>query len=60
MAACIIDWIGSMVIASYGSTYTGGSTDIHVSYLAGAKEEEILEITGQSMKMGGTLAFGVS
>lgn len=46
-----------MVIASYGSTYTGVSTDIHVSYLAGAKEGEVLEITGRSMKMGGTLAF---
>lgn len=46
-----------MVIASYGSTYTGVSTDIHISYLAGAKEGEVLEITARSMKMGGTLAF---
>lgn len=57
MTACIIDWVAGMVIASYGSTYTGMSTDIHVSYLAGAKEGEILEITGRSMKMGGTFAF---
>lgn len=57
MTACLIDWIAGMVIASYGSTYTGVSTDIHVSYLAGAREGEVLEITGRSMKMGGTLAF---
>lgn len=57
MTACIIDWIAGMVIASYGSTYTGVSTDIHVSYLAGANEGEILEITGRSMKMGKALAF---
>ncbi|RAO66549.1 uncharacterized protein BHQ10_002561 [Talaromyces amestolkiae] len=57
MTACLIDWIAGMVIASYGSTYTGVSTDIHVSYLTGAKEGEVLEITGRSMKMGGTLAF---
>lgn len=57
MTACIIDWIAGMVIASYGSTYTGVSTDIHVSYLAGANEGEILEIIGRSMKMGRTLAF---
>ena len=31
MAACIIGWIAGMVIASYGSTYTGVSTDIPVS-----------------------------
>lgn len=57
MTACLIDWIAGMAIASYGSTYTGVSTDIHVSYLAGAREGEVLEITGRSMKMGGTLAF---
>jgi acyl-coenzyme A thioesterase 13 len=57
MTACIIDWIAGMVIASYGLTGTGVSTDIHISYLAGAKEGEVLEISGRSMKMGGTLAF---
>lgn len=33
------------------------STDLHISYLAGAKEEEAKEITARSMKMSGTLAF---
>ncbi|KAE8369689.1 HotDog domain-containing protein [Aspergillus caelatus] len=57
LTACIVDWAAGMAIASQGSSYTGVSTDLHVSYLSSAKEEEVLEITGRAMKVGGTLAY---
>ncbi|GMG29176.1 phenylacetic acid degradation-related protein [Aspergillus oryzae] len=57
LTACLVDWAAGMAIASQGATYTGVSTDLHVSYLSSAKEEEILEITGRAMKVGGTLAY---
>ncbi|KAL4867455.1 hypothetical protein BDV12DRAFT_198149 [Aspergillus spectabilis] len=46
-----------MAIASYGGTYTGVSTDIHISYLSSAREGEVLEVEGKVVRMGGTLAF---
>jgi Thioesterase superfamily len=57
LSANLVDWLAGLVIATYGSSYTGVSTDIHVSYLASATEGEILEITGKSLKKGATLAF---
>ncbi|KAL3481038.1 HotDog domain-containing protein [Aspergillus californicus] len=57
LTACLVDWAAGMAIASYGGSYTGVSTDIHVSYLAAAKDGEVLEIEGKVAKMGGTLAY---
>ncbi|RAL08466.1 PaaI family thioesterase [Aspergillus homomorphus CBS 101889] len=57
MSACIVDWAAGMVIATYGGSYTGVSTDLHVSYVASAREGDTLEITGRAMKVGGTMAF---
>ncbi|PYI17328.1 acyl-coenzyme A thioesteras-like protein 13 [Aspergillus violaceofuscus CBS 115571] len=57
MSACLVDWAAGMVIATYGGSYTGVSTDLHVSYVASAKEGEVLEVTGRAMKVGGTMAY---
>ncbi|KAG0127445.1 thioesterase family protein [Tuber indicum] len=54
---CIIDWMGSMVIASHGRQKTGVSTDIHASFVGFAAEGEELVIEGKSEKIGRSLAF---
>lgn len=57
VSACLVDWAGSMVVASYGREKTGLSTDLHVTFIAGAKLGDLLEIEGKASKVGGTLAF---
>ncbi|KAL4886142.1 thioesterase family protein [Aspergillus karnatakaensis] len=57
LTACLVDWAAGMAIASYGGTYTGISTDIHISYQSSAKEGDVLQVEGRVTKMGGTLAF---
>ncbi|KNG90828.1 hypothetical protein ANOM_000955 [Aspergillus nomiae NRRL 13137] len=57
LSACVVDWAAGMAIASHGASYTGVSTDLHVSYLSSATQGEVLEITGRALKVGGTLAF---
>ncbi|KAI9762558.1 MAG: hypothetical protein M4579_000361 [Chaenotheca gracillima] len=57
VSACLIDWIGSLAIASRGREKTGLSTDIHISYVGGAAEGEMLEIEGRTSKVGANLAF---
>ena len=57
VSACIVDWAGGLAIASTGLDKTGVSTDIHTSFLSGAKEGDVLEIFAQASKVGGTLAF---
>lgn len=57
VSACLVDWAGSMAVASHGRDKTGVSTDIHVSYVAGAKEGDWLHVEGEAIKVGGTLAF---
>ncbi|PYH43089.1 PaaI family thioesterase [Aspergillus saccharolyticus JOP 1030-1] len=57
MTACLVDWAAGMVIATYGGSYTGVSTDLHVSYVASAREGDVLEVTGRATKVGGTMAF---
>ena len=57
MSACLIDWAGGMVIAATGLEKSGVSTDIHTSYVSGAKEGDILEIYARASKVGDTLAF---
>ncbi|KAI9836866.1 MAG: hypothetical protein M1819_001031 [Sarea resinae] len=57
ISACLVDWAGSMAIASYGRDKTGLSTDIHIQYVSGAKEGDWLEVEGRASKVGGTIAF---
>ncbi|KAL1922239.1 uncharacterized protein VTP21DRAFT_9778 [Calcarisporiella thermophila] len=57
LIATIIDVGGSLAISSKGYYTTGVSTDLNVSYIAGAKEGEELNILGKVDKMGKTLAF---
>ncbi|KAI9926644.1 hypothetical protein ASPWEDRAFT_177346 [Aspergillus wentii DTO 134E9] len=47
----------SPALASHGRDSTGLSTDLHVSFVAGAKEGETLEVEGRTNKMGKTLTF---
>ena len=57
VSACIVDWAGGLAIAATGLEKTGVSTDIHTSFVSGAKEGDLLEIYAQTAKVGGTLAF---
>ena len=57
VSACLVDWAGGLAIASTGLLKTGVSTDIHTTYMATAKQGDLLEIEGCATKVGGTLAF---
>jgi acyl-coenzyme A thioesterase 13 len=57
VSATIVDWAGGMAIASMEKAETGVSTDIHVSYLAAAREGDVLEIVGKVNRLGRTLGF---
>ena len=57
VSACLIDWAGGLAIAATGLENSGVSTDIHTSFVSGAKEGDILEVNAQAAKVGGTLAF---
>ena len=57
VSACLTDWAGGLAIASTGLEKTGVSTDIHTTYIATAKEGDLLLIDGAAHKVGATLAF---
>lgn len=58
VSACLIDWVGGLAIASYDlRDKTGVSTDIHITYIGGAKEGEWIEVEGRANKVGGSLGF---
>ena len=57
VSACLTDWAGGLAIASTGLDSTGVSTDIHTTYVSTAKLGDVLEVTGQASKVGGSLAF---
>ena len=57
VSACIVDCFGGLAVASTGREKTGVSTDIHVSYVGGAKVGDVLGIEGRVSKVGGTMAF---
>ncbi|EMD66776.1 hypothetical protein GGP41_008169 [Bipolaris sorokiniana] len=58
VSATIVDAFGGLAIVCWDSrSKTGVSTDIHVSYLSGAKDGDTIEIEGRASKVGGTLAF---
>jgi acyl-coenzyme A thioesterase 13 len=56
-SASVTDWAGGMAIASHGLDSTGVSTDIHVSFLSGARAGDWIEIEGRANKVGNSLAF---
>ena len=58
VSATLIDFMGGVAIASYDNRdNTGVSTDMHVSFLSGAKAGETLDIEGRVDRCGGTLAY---
>lgn len=58
VSATLVDWVGGVAIAAWDNrSKTGVSTDIHISYLSGAKDGDTIEIEGRADKVGGTLAF---
>ena len=57
VSTCLIDWAGGLAIASTGLEKTGVSTDIHATYIATAKEGDLLLIESTATKVGATLAF---
>jgi acyl-coenzyme A thioesterase 13 len=56
--ATLVDWAGGLAIASHDARErTGVSVDIHVAYLAGAREGDTLEIDARADRVGGSVAF---
>jgi acyl-coenzyme A thioesterase 13 len=56
VTSCIMDWAGSMGVASFGADKTGVSVDLHVTYISTAKEGDTLVIEVEAV-VGSTLAF---
>ncbi|KAF2457482.1 HotDog domain-containing protein [Lineolata rhizophorae] len=58
VSATVVDWAGGLAVASWDGRFrTGVSTDIHVSYLGGAREGEVVEVEAVAQKVGGSMAF---
>jgi acyl-coenzyme A thioesterase 13 len=58
VSATLIDFIGGVAIASHDlRDKTGVSTDMHISFVGGAKAGDTIEVEGRVEKCGGTLAF---
>ncbi|KAL9053406.1 MAG: hypothetical protein Q9162_004776 [Coniocarpon cinnabarinum] len=58
VSATLVDFMGGVAIASYDErNNTGVSTDMHISFLSGAKAGETLEVEGKVERCGGTLAY---
>ena len=58
VSCALIDLMGGVAIASYDSRDdTGVSTDMHVTFISGAKQGDLLEAEGKIVRCGGTLAF---
>lgn len=57
VSATIVDWAGGMAIATHGLEKTGLSTDIHVTYVSGAKADDVLTIEGKTTKVGRSMGF---
>lgn len=57
VSATIVDWAGGLAIATHGIEKTGVSTDIHVTYVSGAKLGDILTIEGKTTKVGKNMGF---
>lgn len=57
-SATLVDFMGGLAIACYDERQsTGVSTDMHISFIGGAKTGDTLDIEGKIEKCGGTLAF---
>lgn len=57
-SAALVDFMGGLAIACYDQRQnTGVSTDMHISFIGGAKTGDTLEAEGRIDKCGGTLAF---
>lgn len=57
VSATIVDWAGGMAIASTGRDKTGVSTDIHISYVSAAKDNDVIEIEAWVSRVGRNLAY---
>ncbi|CAG8983709.1 hypothetical protein HYALB_00006278 [Hymenoscyphus albidus] len=57
VTAAIVDWSGGLAIATHGLEKTGASVDIHVTYLATARVDEVIEIEATANKVGKSMAF---
>ena len=57
VSATIVDWAGGMAIASTGRDKTGVSTDIHISYVSAARDNDVIEIEAWVSRVGKSLAY---
>ncbi|KAF2835116.1 thioesterase family protein [Patellaria atrata CBS 101060] len=58
VSATLVDYIGGLAVASWDSRDSSGvSTDMHLNFVGGAKEGDVIEVEGKAEKVGGSLAF---
>ena len=57
VTAALIDWSGSLAIASHGMDKTGPSVDIHITYIGTANVGDVIEIIGTTDRVGQSLGF---
>ncbi|KAK8153200.1 HotDog domain-containing protein [Phyllosticta citrichinensis] len=58
VSATLVDLIGGLAITAAGRREKNGvSVDMHLSFVSGAREGDVLEVEGVADKVGGTLAF---
>ncbi|KAF8865089.1 Thioesterase/thiol ester dehydrase-isomerase [Acephala macrosclerotiorum] len=57
VSAALVDWSGSLAIATHGLERTGASIDIHVTYIGTAQVGETIQIESVANKVGKSIAF---
>lgn len=58
VSATLVDYMGGLAIACFDERdNTGVSTDMHISFIGGAKTGDTLDLEGRVEKCGDTLAF---
>jgi acyl-coenzyme A thioesterase 13 len=57
LSATLVDLVAGLAITSTGAPKTGVSTDLHVSFVGGARKGDTLWIEGIAERVGATLAF---
>ncbi|KAK7533350.1 HotDog domain-containing protein [Phyllosticta citribraziliensis] len=58
VSATLVDLVGGLAITAAGRREKNGvSVDMHLSFVSGAREGDVLEVEGVADKVGGSLAF---
>lgn len=58
VSATLVDLVGGLAITAAGRRERNGvSVDMHLSFLSGARDGDVLDVEGVAEKVGGSLAF---